>query len=151
MTIRGTALLLLGTLAFGCNPDTDQPSTEPGEEVVCNNQYFSIAVQPVDGGVDWRPDEPMDISANIKPKVNPTGPDGVTSTTPPYDVKVNAPVAGDDSKTAPLPEVMPLDTEGKEWLMKKFILSSGISWEVLIEITDAKGKMDACTVIFDFT
>lgn len=152
MTIRRTTLVLLGALTFGCNPDTDQPTIQPGEEITCNNDVFALSLAPEDGATEWPSWAmgPTKLKANIRP-LKPTSPDDVTSTTPPYEVKVNAPVAGENEKTAPPPQVMPLDTEGKHWAMGPLTLSSGWIWKIVFNVEDADGNADECVVHIDAT
>lgn len=154
MTIHATRLLLLGALAFGCNPDTDQPGgNQPGEEIECLSGVFTIAVAPDNGAAawpKWAEDFPATLKADLKPKINPLGPTDITAR-PPYTVKVDAPVAGDDSKTAPPPNVMPLDTDGTHWALADVKLSAGIFWKIVFNVTDADGKTDVCEYFIDAT
>lgn len=138
--------LLLGTVALACNPDTDSPATEPGEEIKCVNEYFTIAVTPEDGSTvwPWQQNRPQKLAAAITPTKTPPA-----QLTPPYEIKVNAPVAGDDSKTAPVPEVMPLDTDGKHWALGPLELSAGHRWTVVVDISDKGGQTDICELVFD--
>lgn len=139
-------VLLLGTLAFACNPDTDSPATEVGEEIKCVNEYFTIAVSPEDGSTEWpwQQNRPQKLAAAVTPTTNPP-----TALTPPYEIKVNAPIAGEDEKTAPVPDVAPLDAEGKHWALGPLELSAGYRWKVVIDISDKGGQTDMCELVFD--
>jgi hypothetical protein len=154
MKNRSFALALVGLLSFGCGPEEDpEPLTQPNVPVESAKGYYTIECEPESGGTwpEWALG-PTTIKANIVPGPDPLPDDPWVSARlpadPPYKLKVNAPLAETDER-APLPEVMPLDAEGKHWAVGPLDLAAKGIWIFEVEISNEEGVTDTVELRFE--
>jgi hypothetical protein len=154
MNRRTPALALLGFLSFACSSEEDpEPLTQPNVPVESMHGYYTVEIEPPSGPSwpEWALG-PTTLKAYIKPGPDPLPDDPWVSdrlpADPPYKLKVNAPLADTDAR-APLPTVMPLDTEGKHWAMGALDLTARGIWVVEVEISNEAGVSDTVELRFE--
>lgn len=155
MSTRKPALTLALFGLFACGPQDDpEPLTQPQVPVASENGYYQLSAEPENGGKNWPKWAlgPTTIAAYIEPGPDPLpNPDPeldpLLPATPPYKVKVKAPLADTDER-APVPQATPLDTEGKHWALGPLELKNPGYWVVPVEISNDDGVIDTVELRF---